>query len=523
MNHPQKRAKYYIQTENSTKSDYKLCSKCAVTLADQGTKIKELCNNQDEQRRAEIDAFLIKLGHSKHKSADLVKAISNKKLNIEEHYKKQCTKAEDVAATLEQVIQEQLTQIKQVFAEQKEQLLHQIDGLEQYFQAGVTEIEDMRGDIERNVNNILKHIGHQPFQKIIGKYYERLHEMDVELDSTRTQKVTAVKLAAVKPNHFEDLKTAIAGFLELVPCNSLLVKRYEHPSSNSASPFSSCKQSPDASFENQQQRHDKNTETVFKAQNDGDRFSFACDQSAILKAWRQKEDQIQSERASDRLDFGAGAMNLKLATWGEKENESSCFPGSYQVEHSSVNRASFQRSQAGHSRHGSCPSIKSVPLNAAIIGVEPNEQELEDSIAYNRDSFSKYAATIAAESNKTSDYKPPIVNHFALDEEGLSSYSNLSKSLGEAPKKASTRALFMDEEEETKTQPSTKVKKLHYNPFSRRKEQQKASNKRYSKSQENALRYIDDDVIVQEQKESETSSPYQSTYCSPNFKDNIEQ
>ena len=43
---------------------------------------------------------------------------------------------------------------------------------------GFNEIEDMQTDIERNLDNILKHIEIKPFKKIISSYHDRIVDLD---------------------------------------------------------------------------------------------------------------------------------------------------------------------------------------------------------------------------------------------------------------------------------------------------------------------------------------------------------
>ena len=541
VNHPQKKAKYYIQHEKGLQNEYKLCSKCAVALADQGTKVKDLCNTQEEQRKAEIEAFLIKLSLSKRKNLGVTDSLHKKRENIEEYYLKQCEKADGVAATLERVIHEQLDEVKKSLNRQKTQFLSQISGVEEHLQAEVNETEEMRTDIERNVDSILKHIEPRPFQKIIGKYHSRLHEMDMELERILDQRVNLAKLPAIKTKHFDDLKTTLASFLELIPCKTSLIKRHEQSAeikdSGRGPQSQSKKNNLCVSFENKQ-IFESAANSGAEGLREPDRFSFACDQSSIVQAWKQEEDdqdQLSHERASDKIEEmessgrtmklsgmrrGSGECSNLISTRRSKENYYfSADP------HENSSRNSIVE-QGRHSRHDSCPSIKSSLLTASALAVDPTPLRQEDSTTRDKETSSKkYISLLEKISNnqckKTEEYSNlmksnPLLHHqLNSDEEDMSEFARPSQSLMSYPNQSHTQS-FVEERQEKHTQSMCGVKP-GYNPFS----SQRAS-KRYSKSHNNSLRYIADEFYVDEREESGQSSPYQSTYCSPNFKDNMD-
>lgn len=289
MNHPNKRAKYFTTSEDELQIKYNLCSKCAVALADKGAKVKEISNSEEDLRRSEIEAFLIKLSHSRKHSTNIIESISLKKGDFIEFFNKQNEKAEAIAAVLQKAIQEELNQTKKGIEIQKTQIMLAMDSFEQQLRAGFKEVEEMQSDIERNFENILKHIELTPFKKIIDSYYSRLYSIDQHLETVRGQKLEVGKLPSVKSKSVHELKILVQNFFDLRGLKTSILKKMEgeredeSPRTSGESSRQTNKSSLGISFENKDILESANG-SVFESYREPDRFSFACDQSAIMKA-----------------------------------------------------------------------------------------------------------------------------------------------------------------------------------------------------------------------------------------------
>ena len=226
MNHPNKRAKYFTTTsEDELQTRYNLCSKCAVTLADKGAKVKEIINSEEELRKSEIEAFLIKLSHTRKHSNSINESISLKKSDFIDFFNKQNEKAETIAAVLQKIINEELNNVKKCFELQKNQIIAAVELFEQQLQAGFKEVEEMQSDIQRNLDNILKHIELTPFKKIIESYYHRLYDIDQQLEGVRGQKIEVGKMSSVKSKNLQELKQQMHVFFELRGLKTSILKK----------------------------------------------------------------------------------------------------------------------------------------------------------------------------------------------------------------------------------------------------------------------------------------------------------
>lgn len=346
LNHPHKKAKYYSQSTDDSKIQYKLCSKCAVTLADQGTKIREIISSESDLRKSEIEAFLIKLVHSKRNTNNVLESIQQKKQDIVEYYTKQSEKAEAIASVLERIIREELEYTKQSMYMQKDHTLSLINTISEQINMNLSEVNDMQMDIDRNLDNILRHIDIDPFKKIIGAYHTRLQDLDFSIEHLKNQRLEIFKLPGVKTKHIEEIKPSILAFFELHNCKTSVLKRSDNTSgvnvskSSEKSQLSANKSSLYISFENKE-NFESACGSVFETQREPDRFSFACDQSEIIKAWRQEED-----------------------------NKSKISSDSQLLETESTNRSHKSLQGRHNTKDSSTDSIKQTAINSSLLNEE---------------------------------------------------------------------------------------------------------------------------------------------------------
>ena len=301
MNHPNKRAKYFTMSEDELQIRYNLCSKCAVALADKGAKVKEIINSEEELRKSEIEAFLIKLSHSRKHATSIIESMSIKKSDFIEFFNKQSEKAEAIASVLQKVIIEELNTMKKNFEIQKLKTLAAIESFEQQLRNGFKEVEEMQSDIERNFENIMKHIELAPFKKIIDSYYTRLYDIDQHLEGTRAQKLEVGKLSTVKSKNVQEFRLLTQSFFELRGLKTSILKRMEGDREDDTSPKTSAESSRQTnksslSFEI---KDASESGSVFESNREPDRFSFACDQSAIVKATKLGDIKSPSSLMSD--------------------------------------------------------------------------------------------------------------------------------------------------------------------------------------------------------------------------------
>ncbi|CAD8055680.1 unnamed protein product [Paramecium primaurelia] len=176
--HPNKKAKYYVQYDNSRL----FCSKCALNLALKGLKIEETQEKQPEiQRQQRIQGFQEQLN-------EVLKQCSNKLIqlqNIEMNSSKQLLEQkENCHKFFESVINtanqlkltylskfetDHITQLNQI--KEKISLVQQID----------IQLKQYEIDISKNHENIVKNMEMKPFEDIMNRYEKRVSQTKEQL------------------------------------------------------------------------------------------------------------------------------------------------------------------------------------------------------------------------------------------------------------------------------------------------------------------------------------------------------
>lgn len=288
MNHPNKKAKYYTIYEDDPSLQYHLCSKCAVALADKGTKIRKIIASEEELRKSEIEAFLIKLSHSRKSTEKVNDSICLKRRDFEQFFTKQTEKAEAIASVLEKMIKQELNHVKKCLDSQRSQLFEAIDSIEKQLNANLQEISDMQSDIERNLENILKNIELKPFQKIIGAYHERVQDLDQQVEMIRSQKIAVEKLPKYQSKQLQELKASIQALFARTEHQTSFLKKNE--AENNQGDTSKTKNSNNisslcASFENRDILEGA-YDPIFESHQRPERFTFA-NEKFVLKTLKQ--------------------------------------------------------------------------------------------------------------------------------------------------------------------------------------------------------------------------------------------
>ncbi|CAK71453.1 unnamed protein product (macronuclear) [Paramecium tetraurelia] len=176
--HPNKKAKYYVQSDNSRL----FCSKCALNLALKGLKIEETLEKQPEiYRQQRIQRFQEQL-------SEVLKQCSNKLFqlrNIEMNSSKQlmeqkenCQKFfESVINTANQLKLTYLSKFETDHITQLNQITEKISLVQQID----TQLKQYEIDISKNHENIVKHMEMKPFEDIMNRYEKRVSQTKEQL------------------------------------------------------------------------------------------------------------------------------------------------------------------------------------------------------------------------------------------------------------------------------------------------------------------------------------------------------
>ena len=202
----------------------KFCSKCAISLASKGSKLKEIIASDSALRKAEIEEFLMLLSTTKQGLTDTLNSLMNRCDDIENYYSKQIEKTTFIMNTIQQLIDQERLKAVEFLNKAKYNTIEEIKRYEYQSQNMLEEIDDIHSDIEKNMDNIVKNIDIQPFNDIISRYKQKLNTSNSHVDQVKSQYVVINKLPPFKISSIEAIKPLIIAMYHLLESKTALIR-----------------------------------------------------------------------------------------------------------------------------------------------------------------------------------------------------------------------------------------------------------------------------------------------------------
>ncbi|CAD8153939.1 unnamed protein product [Paramecium octaurelia] len=178
VQHPNKKAKYYLQQDNSNL----FCSKCALALALRGLKIEETQEKQPEiYRQQRIYGFQEQLSEVITQCSNKFSQLSNLMMNASKQLMEQKENCilffETIINTSNQLKLTYLSKLETDHIDQLKQLTDKISLIQQ-INAQLTQFEI---DIANNHENIVKNMEMKPFEDIMCRYEKKVSLIKVQI------------------------------------------------------------------------------------------------------------------------------------------------------------------------------------------------------------------------------------------------------------------------------------------------------------------------------------------------------
>lgn len=512
--HPHKQAKYYTIDKNECNVQYKVCSKCAVALANKGSRVHEIIFSEVDHRKSEIDDFMTKIAQSKRNSLGLIQHLNLKKNEFLEFFDEQHEKAVALARRLQQLIKEELENVVNLFENQRTQIMNTVSTLEKKLNLEFKDIDEMKTDIELNLDNILNNIEVEPFEKIMGSYQARLKESDAYFEAVRQQKIEIFQLSREQFNQKEEIMSKIQALFELKGNKTPIVSTDETglPSEYSI-------------LLNRSAWREKRNHSCSSSENKGELESGF---GSLFEMLRERERHGQSEKAnttkhmerektfpSARLDTDGSGLTLKTPQ-GRRITSDTSSGETYRfkknigcstedgVKLTSGSHGQDFELQTVHSNHSSC--LGDVMTIRQIENSEWNNSEWKGLLEENKDKSTQAQAGTLTEPNLQSPFKIKLEN----TEEVESSKS------GRISHNTPTTKDRNDKEENCLSFSESKYKCY---PFAKRKSARDLNDQRQIKSHNSSFNQIEDAGLLNHT----ISQPlYQGPNCSPKFREKLQ-
>ncbi|CAK66863.1 unnamed protein product (macronuclear) [Paramecium tetraurelia] len=178
VQHPNKKAKYYVQQDVSKL----FCSKCALALALKGLKIEETQENQPEiYRQQRIQGFQEQLSEVIKQCSNRFSQLSYLQMNGQKQLKEQ---KENCSLFFETIIntsnQLKLTHLSKLETDHIDQLKQVTDRISLIQQIDA-QLKQFEIDIANNHENIVKNMEMKPFEDIMCRYEKKVSQIKVQI------------------------------------------------------------------------------------------------------------------------------------------------------------------------------------------------------------------------------------------------------------------------------------------------------------------------------------------------------
>ena len=242
-----------VDDYNEGLSPGKYCSKCAISLASKGLKLKEIIALDSALRKAEIAEFLISLSTTKKGLTNTSNSLISRRDTIENDYAKQIEKTGFIMIMMQQLIVQERSKAVEFLHKARDQTIEEMKKYEDQSKSMLDEIDGIHNDIDKNMDNIVNNIDIEPFKDVISKYKKKLGTLDSYVDQVNSQYVTINKLPPFKNTSIETIKPLIIAMYNVLESKTALIK------CNQNSDFYMSDSSIKKNIEDLHQNSDKNS------------------------------------------------------------------------------------------------------------------------------------------------------------------------------------------------------------------------------------------------------------------------
>lgn len=220
-NHPNKKGKYKLEDNPSQN----FCSKCAIELVAQGRKIVE---NGQAIRQFEIQSFLKYLNSMSPKIMMTFTQLEKKRQDLAVFYSQQLHKVEQLYARIVEAVLEDKSKFTRLINDSRERTMSQFTQPIAVVKTYIQDCENMKNDIQFNLDQIVNNIEIAPFHEILRQYTQKCKTYELTCQSLKKQFITVLKFNGVVDNkaaQFAKKFESILPVCELAELNTTLIKK----------------------------------------------------------------------------------------------------------------------------------------------------------------------------------------------------------------------------------------------------------------------------------------------------------
>jgi len=224
-----------------------------------GYRVQEILSSDEAMRKSELEEFLFKLMTSKKNINSFLSALKKKREDLTNFFKRQEEKTESLYHSLEKIIQDERKKNLDKLRSNRDEVMSQLDTVEEAITIQFNELATMQGDIEKNIENIVRNIELEPFKAIINQYETRVNNTEQELENYKLQQMVVNKVPNLNHKAIEKLRTHINVLYCPIRLTTSIIKRGENSddlsrktSSTDEDPHKLEKSSIYISFENKE-------------------------------------------------------------------------------------------------------------------------------------------------------------------------------------------------------------------------------------------------------------------------------
>lgn len=181
-NHPEKKSKYYVKNDESSKSEGSMgilpafCSSCTFNLVKSGHACEEIVTTGEQFKKTKLNSFVEKLKREKENCDDIILVLDNKSETTTGLLSSEMKKIDTYFDLLIDDLNAQRNAISERLISTFNNSSNVLIDFRSAFADFLSEFNNISHDIDSTYNKIIKNSEIEPFNQILDNYKERINE-----------------------------------------------------------------------------------------------------------------------------------------------------------------------------------------------------------------------------------------------------------------------------------------------------------------------------------------------------------
>jgi len=225
INHEEKRSKYHVVEDYKVRRiseplSFKrgVCSKCAVRLANLGFKTEEIVDEEEEQRKAVLKAFLDRIEQSISFHGRAFEVLEAKKSSLRQFYEREFEALEDFEESIDKfisILQQNKTDIRHLLEAESQKEAQRFAEIQDVMERNLESINALHQDVSKGFDSAVMEMKLVNVQKILRGYDQKLQMFNKKTKERLLARATVVAIERLDNDSVVEITKKMSGWFKI--------------------------------------------------------------------------------------------------------------------------------------------------------------------------------------------------------------------------------------------------------------------------------------------------------------------